>query len=114
MDNDDFANVSWQSDGSTKGKGVDQASLASDQHRTISPTSMNGKSRGSSHGVLGRNADEMDLAGLGDAVLECTVTQPIKENDGTKDAYVSYLVTTNVRIHPAPFKEYARNTDMNL
>ncbi|KAH6711367.1 putative sorting nexin-4 [Leptodontidium sp. 2 PMI_412] len=37
----------------------------------------------------------MDLAGVGEGVLECTVTQPIKENDGTKDAYVSYLVTTN-------------------
>lgn len=58
---------------------------------------MNGKSRGSkAGGGLGRNADEMDLAGVGDAVLECTVTQPNKENDGSKDAYVSYLVTTNV------------------
>lgn len=38
----------------------------------------------------------MDLAGLEGGTLECTVTQPIKENDGTKDAYVSYLVTTKV------------------
>jgi len=37
----------------------------------------------------------LDLAGVGDGTLECTVTSPIKENDGTKDIFVSYLVTTN-------------------
>lgn len=40
--------------------------------------------------------DPLDFAGVGNAVLECTVSQPLKENDGSKDAYVSYLVTTNV------------------
>ena len=29
--------------------------------------------------------------------LECTVDSPQKEADGTKEAYVSYLVTTHVR-----------------
>jgi hypothetical protein len=29
-----------------------------------------------------------------DGHLECAVTNPRKENDGSKDAYVSYLVTT--------------------
>lgn len=33
---------------------------------------------------------------LGGERLECTVGTPIKENDGTKDAFVSYLITTNV------------------
>jgi sorting nexin-4 len=46
---------------------------------------------------VGRNADIMDLAGVGEAKLECTVTHPLKENDGSKDAYMSYLVTTIVR-----------------
>lgn len=46
-----------------------------------------------------RNADAVDLAGIGKAgYLECTVDAPQKENDGTKDAFVSYLVTTHVRI----------------
>jgi sorting nexin-4 len=40
--------------------------------------------------------DPLDLAGVGEGVLECTVTAPIKENDGTKDVFVSYLVTTHV------------------
>lgn len=46
----------------------------------------------------GEHADGVDLAGVGDGILECTVEQPLKENDGTKDAYVSYLVSTNVGI----------------
>ncbi|EOD49003.1 hypothetical protein GTA08_BOTSDO02563 [Neofusicoccum parvum] len=29
-----------------------------------------------------------------EGMLECTVDKPQKENDGTKDAYISYLVTT--------------------
>ena len=33
---------------------------------------------------------------LGSERLDCTVTAPIKENDSTKDAFVSYLITTNV------------------
>jgi sorting nexin-4 len=46
--------------------------------------------------AAGPQADAMDLAGLDGGTLECAVGQPIKENDGTKDAYVSYLVTTKV------------------
>lgn len=47
--------------------------------------------RSSSDGRGGR-----DHSHHGDEVLECTVSDPHKENDGTKDAYVSYLITTNV------------------
>lgn len=44
-----------------------------------------------------RNADQVDVAGIGpEGYLECTVDKPQKENDGTKDAYVSYLITTHV------------------
>ena len=45
----------------------------------------------------GENADAVDLAGIGpEGILECTVDTPLKENDGTKDAYVSYLISTHV------------------
>ncbi len=45
----------------------------------------------------GDNADAVDLAGIGsDGVIEVSVDTPLKENDGTKDAYVSYLVSTRV------------------
>ncbi|CAG9985199.1 unnamed protein product [Clonostachys byssicola] len=42
----------------------------------------------------GTTADE-DVQKLVGEKLECTVTSPIKENDGSKDAFVSYLITTN-------------------
>lgn len=46
----------------------------------------------------GRNADEVDLAGPGaHGRVECTVTKPQKEGEGTQNAYISYLVTTEVR-----------------
>ncbi|KAI9794164.1 MAG: intercellular trafficking and secretion [Peltula sp. TS41687] len=41
------------------------------------------------------NADPFDLAGVGNGRLDCTVDSPQKENEGTKDAFVSYLVTTH-------------------
>lgn len=45
----------------------------------------------------GENADETDIAGIGrEGRLEVTVDTPLKENEGTKDAYVSYLVSTHV------------------
>lgn len=45
----------------------------------------------------GENADAVDLAGIGESgVLDCNVGNPRKENDGTKDAYVSYEIATSV------------------
>jgi len=44
------------------------------------------------------NADAVDNAGIGpEGYLECTVGSPQKENEGTKDAYISYMITTHVR-----------------
>jgi hypothetical protein len=34
---------------------------------------------------------------FGDGHLECSVEKPQKENEGTKDVYISYLVITRVR-----------------
>ncbi|KAF3764477.1 sorting nexin-4 [Cryphonectria parasitica EP155] len=38
---------------------------------------------------------DQNAPGGGSEVLECIVTEPHTENAGTKDAYVSYLITTN-------------------
>jgi len=71
----------------------DQAILP---HRSLSERR---PSSSASERQAGDNADEIDLAGIGpDGELECTVDSPQKENDGTKDAYVSYKITTHVRI----------------
>jgi sorting nexin-4 len=94
MDHDDFANVSWQSDQAAR-NALSGATNPRTEEEGAGPGNMNGNRRAS--GPLGRNADPLDTAGVGEGTLECTVTSPIKENDGSKDAYVSYLVTTNVR-----------------
>ena len=62
----------------------------------------NGKRRQSSSHKSpsqGRGGPEpADLHGIGkQGYLECSVDSPQKEQDGTKDAYVSYLITTHVR-----------------
>lgn len=44
----------------------------------------------------GPDADAVDLAGVGLGTLVTSVTDPQTVNDGTKDAFVSYLVTTDV------------------
>jgi sorting nexin-4 len=94
MDHDDFDNVSWQNNPEAHDP---VSSVVSP--RGVSEDEGSGDTNGKRNmggGQLGPKADPLDLAGVGEGVLECTVTSPIKENDGTKDAYVSYLVTTNV------------------
>ena len=92
MDND-FDNVTWQTE--------DDAPPTPSQHAENqygkSRLDINGKRRSSITQQAGKHADAVDLGGIGSGVLECTVDSPLKENDGTKDAYVSYLVNTQVR-----------------
>lgn len=95
MENDEFANVSWQSDKPAQDPDASNTSPRSQNEGVLGSANSNGKRRGSG-GPLGRDADVLDMAGVGHATMECTVTAPIKENDGSKDAYVSYLVTTHV------------------
>ncbi|RKF63432.1 Sorting nexin-4 [Golovinomyces cichoracearum] len=83
-----FAPISWRSS-----EPSDQTSALNSTPSLSIINSQHSNRRNS--GQLGRNADLSDLAGTGDGVIECKVSQPIKENDGTKDAFVSYLVTTN-------------------
>lgn len=103
MDHDEFANVTWQNSATARDPASTVGSPGADIEGQENPGT-----RRHPDGPLGTHADALDLAGVGDGVLECTVTSPIKENDGTKDAYVSYLVTTNVG------STYARNTDLLL
>ncbi|KAI5798856.1 hypothetical protein EDC01DRAFT_628710 [Geopyxis carbonaria] len=90
MNDDNFDSVQWGNDdddidhipsptfpgGINGGIGVNEPTLPSSQ--------------------AGPNADQLDLAGLGRGRLETTVSEPQTEGEGTKDAYVSYLVTTDV------------------
>lgn len=101
---DDFDNVSWRhepesdiSRPTTSGTDAEESPATSHD--------ANGKRRMSSaheNPQAGPLADAVDLAGIGDGVLECRVDSPLKENDGTKDAYISYLVTTQVSCPVSP------------
>lgn len=96
-DHADFDSVSWQRDVEDH---ENQPSTHTYSGESVLPHRSTGSRRRSSGGSepqAGENADAVDLAGIGDGVLECTVDTPLKENDGTKDAYVSYLVSTHVR-----------------
>ncbi|KPI35646.1 Sorting nexin-4 [Cyphellophora attinorum] len=95
-DNGGFDSVQWERD--RDGQPAEESSSSpfptasqlpdrSISHRRSDSTS--------SQPQAGENADAVDLAGIGaEGFLECTVDTPLKENDGTKDAYVSYLITT--------------------
>ena len=81
IDQDNFSNISWHSENAPGG--------ASSNH---------GPEEGAEYRAR-TSGEHDDLApGRSGEILECTVSEPHKENDGTKDAYVSYLITTNVSI----------------
>lgn len=96
MDND-FDNVSWQNEPDSEVSRPNIANISEPEVGGLGATST-GK-RKASHGSAqaGHEADAVDLAGIGQGWLHCTVDTPLKENDGTKDAYISYLITTDVR-----------------
>lgn len=88
---DDFDNVTWQNDPDSEA-----ISPGQDEYQASSSRPDNGKRRDSGTMQAGHNADAVDLAGVEDGRLDCTVDTPLKEGDGN-NAYVSYLVTTQVR-----------------
>ena len=95
----DFDSISWRNEPDSGNSGPSTAGPSNSDARTFGHGS-NGKRRISrSPPQSGQNADGVDLGGIGDGRLDCTVDTPLKENDGTKDAYVSYLITTHV-CHP--------------
>ena len=101
--NDDFDNVSWRNDAHSDASRPTTAGTDSEDPVPPGPD-VNGKRRMSTaedETQAGPLADPVDLAGIGDGVLECAVDSPLKENEGTKDAYISYLVTTHVCCYEA-------------
>ena len=105
MDND-FDSVSWQNEADTNTSRPNPA-----EHHDTYGRSSGGKRKASSGSAqAGHNADNVDLAGIGEGRLDCTVNTPMKENDGTKDAYVSYLVTSHVCLQLPPMGKGSLNS----
>ena len=91
-----FDSVQWTREQEVQDESPNQSSFSPSRSLPVRTNSRRSESM-SSEPQAGNDADAVDLAGIGaDGSLECTVDTPLKENDGTKDAYVSYLVTTHV------------------
>lgn len=89
---DNFSNISWHSDSNQQPSGF---SGRSDDGSP--PPILDVEPPSAEDQRHGEQLLEEDPGMSGD-VLECLVSEPRKESDGTKDAFVSYLVTTNVSI----------------
>lgn len=96
MDQDDFDSITWRNDAQRNNQQEEEVSASADAANK-QPSNINGKRKArSSTPQAGRQADSVDLAGVDDGILECSVGHPQKESDGTKDAFISYQVTTIV------------------
>ena len=91
MDQDNFSNISWHSE---QEAGAAASNTAASSHDASSPEYPGSGARAGGRTVEGEDAN-LEPA-HGDEILECVVSSPNKENDGSKDAYVSYLITTHV------------------
>ncbi|KAL2017399.1 hypothetical protein VTK56DRAFT_2242 [Thermocarpiscus australiensis] len=88
IEQDNLSNISWHSEQNHSPAGPSTSASqepahSSDYSRTRPDANRTGSERG--HGA----------GHAGGEILECVVSEPHKENDGTKDAYVSYLITTH-------------------
>lgn len=96
MDNGEFDSITWANDGDTHESNPSRKRTPSGERSRARPTSTGKQKATHIEHQAGPNADALDLAGVGDGRLDCKVDSPQKENEGTKDAFVSYLVTTHV------------------
>lgn len=88
---DDFYAVSWKSHPRTHdGTDDEESSPISAGHDAPS------SAYHSEEPQAGINSDRISLSGVDPTLLVTTVSNPVTQNDGTKDAYVSYSVTTKV------------------
>ncbi len=91
VDQDNFSNISWQSEG----PGAASSSSGPSRDGPPGPEQANGREQQQQLEPQ-PNLDRLDAGGLGSDTLECIVSAPITENEGTSTNFVSYLVTTNV------------------
>ena len=99
IDQDNFSNISWHSDQNIRVGSSNSAEQEGHDEEGAGSKPQHGE---------GVDRARLDPSHGGDEILECTVTDPHTENAGTKDAYVSYLITTNVSPRSSPCAVEAR------
>lgn len=86
-----------------------------DFSRVVSPADpmdSDNENHGEDWQQAGENADARDLAGIGvHGRLDVSVGEPRKENEGTQNQYISYLVTTDVGVHCSPLHAAPTNNN---
>lgn len=92
IDQDNFSNISWHSEQDAGPAGP--STPATEYPRTSRPEGPDPAVAGTA-GTTAEGDDGNLEPGHGAEILECVVSEPHKENDGTKDAYVSYMIATN-------------------
>lgn len=91
-DQDNFSSVSWTEHAD------DPAAAAVEAAQTLASAEERSHEHAGAAGAGKSGGRDHDPAGLGSEKLECTVGGALKENDGSKDAFISYLITTHVRV----------------
>lgn len=99
MDQDTFSNLSFHSDQNTA---IGSSSAAFGVPEPESPDA-----KQQLENMNDENLEPLDPTMGGGEVLDCTVSDAHTENAGTKDAYVSYLITTNVSTIPPHVGQFA-------
>ncbi|KAK7743534.1 intercellular trafficking and secretion [Cytospora paraplurivora] len=90
IDQDNFSNISWHSDQNAPGGNISSGGYdGQDEEGATS------KAPQQQEGLDAAGNQQLEPNPGGSEILECTVTDAHTENSGTKDAYVSYLITTN-------------------
>ncbi|GAB1310007.1 intercellular trafficking and secretion [Madurella fahalii] len=89
IDQDNFSNISWHSEQNRDPAAPSTSSSHEPPHSPEYSRNRQDDNRASAD-ERGHGPDH-----AGGEILECVVSEPHKENDGTKDSYVSYLITTN-------------------
>lgn len=84
IDEDTFSNIPWNSSNNESGMVGSSSSTPTIEAEPPSAQAQH-------HGA---DLERLD-PGLSGDILECIVSEPRKEQDGTKDAFVSYLITTH-------------------
>ncbi|KAG4222012.1 Sorting nexin-4, partial [Phytophthora cactorum] len=96
IDEDTFSNIPWNSSNNASGMAGSSSSTPTLEAEPPSAQAQH-------HGA---DLERLD-PGLSGDILECTVSEPRKEQDGTKDAFVSYLITTHTQ---STFPSFQKST----
>lgn len=95
---DEFSSVTWEADDNDSPVRADRMEGSSngrmEQEEVLEPYSSQQPSSSHQNGEETGEHEEQDAGKNDNIFIRCTVSDPQKEQDGTQNAYISYLITT--------------------